>query len=107
MKQKPFIKIKTPAYYIGLGLMKADSSIRPLFIYGRSAKNEEVLEKFDVYAQFEHYFNLAKKGMITDDIESALVSKCLRTPLLVYTSCLLYTSPSPRDRQKSRMPSSA
>ena len=26
---------------------------------------------------------------------------------LVYMSCLLYTSPSPRDRQKSRMPSSA
>ena len=25
----------------------------------------------------------------------------------VYASCLLYTSPSPRDRQKSRMPSSA
>ena len=24
-----------------------------------------------------------------------------------YASCLLYTSPSPRDRQKSRMPSSA
>ena len=24
-----------------------------------------------------------------------------------YMSCLLYTSPSPRDRQKSRMPSSA
>ena len=24
-----------------------------------------------------------------------------------YYSCLLYTSPSPRDRQKSRMPSSA
>ena len=27
--------------------------------------------------------------------------------LLVATFCLLYTSPSPRDRQKSRMPSSA
>ena len=25
----------------------------------------------------------------------------------IYTICLLYTSPSPRDRQKSRMPSSA
>ena len=25
----------------------------------------------------------------------------------IYTNCLLYTSPSPRDRQKSRMPSSA
>ena len=24
-----------------------------------------------------------------------------------FTTCLLYTSPSPRDRQKSRMPSSA
>ena len=26
---------------------------------------------------------------------------------VLYTTCLLYTSPSPRDRQKSRMPSSA
>ena len=25
----------------------------------------------------------------------------------IYIGCLLYTSPSPRDRQKSRMPSSA
>ena len=28
-------------------------------------------------------------------------------PLSIYMNCLLYTSPSPRDRQKSRMPSSA
>ena len=28
-------------------------------------------------------------------------------PALIDTTCLLYTSPSPRDRQKSRMPSSA
>ena len=27
--------------------------------------------------------------------------------LLALNTCLLYTSPSPRDRQKSRMPSSA
>ena len=26
---------------------------------------------------------------------------------ITYDTCLLYTSPSPRDRQKSRMPSSA
>ena len=26
---------------------------------------------------------------------------------MAFSSCLLYTSPSPRDRQKSRMPSSA
>ena len=30
-----------------------------------------------------------------------------RRGLTGYASCLLYTSPSPRDRQKSRMPSSA
>ena len=27
--------------------------------------------------------------------------------MIVVKNCLLYTSPSPRDRQKSRMPSSA
>ena len=31
----------------------------------------------------------------------------LATVLALATACLLYTSPSPRDRQKSRMPSSA
>ena len=34
-----------------------------------------------------------------------LVDQCLRK--VQYCTCLLYTSPSPRDRQKSRMPSSA
>ena len=31
----------------------------------------------------------------------------LSTAPALFTTCLLYTSPSPRDRQKSRMPSSA
>ena len=31
----------------------------------------------------------------------------LRRPFSIHRVCLLYTSPSPRDRQKSRMPSSA
>ena len=30
-----------------------------------------------------------------------------KVPVSVLNPCLLYTSPSPRDRQKSRMPSSA
>ena len=42
-------------------------------------------------------FNLEGAGIIT--ISKVNVSRDL--------SCLLYTSPSPRDRQKSRMPSSA
>ena len=28
-------------------------------------------------------------------------------PIILFTVCLLYTSPSPRDRTRSRMPSSA
>ena len=34
-------------------------------------------------------------------------SKLIDDDLVLITACLLYTSPSPRDRQKSRMPSSA
>ena len=36
-----------------------------------------------------------------------LTSKSIVVHIQKYYRCLLYTSPSPRDRQKSRMPSSA
>ena len=36
-----------------------------------------------------------------------LVSEFMLQQTTVATVCLLYTSPSPRDRQKSRLPSSA
>ena len=39
--------------------------------------------------------------------ELATVYRTVVRPILDYCACLLYTSPSPRDRQKSRMPSSA
>ena len=35
------------------------------------------------------------------------VESMSRAPFVMPKACLLYTSPSPRDRQKSRMPSSA
>ena len=40
-----------------------------------------------------------------EDIEN--ISKLKLLPQDLYGSCLLYTSPSPRDRTRSRMPSSA
>ena len=69
---------------------------------------------------FAQLFNdLNKQGVIALDIEplgevrlveliviTGLCSLCSELFILLY-SCLLYTSPSPRDRQKSRMPSSA
>ena len=36
-----------------------------------------------------------------------VVSRYSKSTVIYTTTCLLYTSPSPRDRQKSRMPSSA
>ena len=42
------------------------------------------------------------------DVQTGYITQVERYALLVHiNSCLLYTSPSPRDRQKSRMPSSA
>ena len=65
---------------------------------------------------------LAQRAGLTDLVSSTLTLKAvggvnahLKVPALVAgmvagadsIDCLLYTSPSPRDRQKSRMPSSA
>ena len=39
--------------------------------------------------------------------EAAYKVALFSSAFIPYPPCLLYTSPSPRDRQKSRMPSSA
>ena len=44
---------------------------------------------------------------VLDDISSYTATFDGSSTNVVSTACLLYTSPSPRDRQKSRMPSSA
>ena len=43
-------------------------------------------------------------GIIIAENESVIV---IKWPGSSYWACLLYTSPSPRDRTRSRMPSSA
>ena len=48
-------------------------------------------------------FKMVGSNVQSDPIET---SNC-KTDWTPMDSCLLYTSPSPRDRQKSRMPSSA
>ena len=47
-----------------------------------------------------------------DSISAAIIDACYELSIEPHrvaklSGCLLYTSPSPRDRQKSRMPSSA
>ena len=49
-------------------------------------------------------------GLRVSELVRLLVSQFRRNPEVILVTgkgCLLYTSPSPRDRQKSRMPSSA
>ena len=40
-------------------------------------------------------------------VTAHISGKMRKNYIRILTGCLLYTSPSPRDRQKSRMPSSA
>ena len=55
-------------------------------------------------------WQVQKKGKTIQGFIQDTISKILKEKIIVLGSgrtCLLYTSPSPRDRQKSRMPSSA
>ena len=51
--------------------------------------------------------NKFKTGDKVSIIESKPFSKNKKFQVMEVTNCLLYTSPSPRDRTRSRMPSSA
>ena len=60
---------------------------------------DELIQKF---ADYVHDYK------ITNDQAISTAKYCLMDTIgCGLLACLLYTSPSPRDRQKSRMPSSA
>ena len=64
----------------------------------------EALQRIGTEGVIRNEQSAAKYGrpMTVEDIESPGDAADW-----LFTNCLLYTSPSPRDRQKSRMPSSA
>ena len=81
-----------------------------------SSNNEinELSSKVNIYEENDYelnhddeYFDLEPiiSEMIIDKMQNNFV--CSNECKGLCTYCLLYTSPSPRDRQKSRMPSSA
>ena len=59
----------------------------------------ELIQVADVVAR--------EKGIQRDEVIEAMEQAIQKAGRAKYGNCLLYTSPSPRDRQKSRMPSSA
>ena len=52
-------------------------------------------------------FNKEERVAFEDILEGFNDALVLSNSDSIYNSCLLYTSPSPRDRTRSRMPSSA
>ena len=53
------------------------------------------------------YAIIENAALVTDGVHIHWIGPHAELPAGDYRRCLLYTSPSPRDRQKSRMPSSA
>ena len=68
---------------------------------------EEVVEEVHEEEKKKGPLGKLKDAILPDaEEQAAIISTAVRITVLAW-SCLLYTSPSPRDRQKSRMPSSA
>ena len=65
---------------------------------------ESLLEQDQMKTEAQNQYALQTYKKYTD---SWFQDKNLLDDVIYNGSCLLYTSPSPRDRQKSRMPSSA
>ena len=71
-----------------------------IFDFGFTAVDETELNSYQKATQATQSANATQEKV--DDLYNAI------QPLLNnLKACLLYTSPSPRDRQRSRMPSSA
>ena len=77
-----------------------DESIE-IYIYSKK-QNKWLLENYDHKKINVKYSWLSGKSTVT-----RVIWEQLFLPFYVSKDCLLYTSPSPRDRTRSRMPSSA
>ena len=89
-----------------------------VWVVSHSIITDQILFAFTAATMFFAYIGLTegKKNFVIAAYAAAALSVLTKGPvgivlpgtfLLVFIACLLYTSPSPRDRQKSRMPSSA
>ena len=71
--------------------------------YNNVAAHEELKSMMSRFDRLNIFFDIDEDGYEVIKVESTYVKRFAYQ----LNDCLLYTSPSPRDRQKSRMPSSA
>ena len=103
------LQYDTPLHFAGIrfiisGLMILPFTVRP------SAYIKMIRENWKVVAMvmgLQTLINYSLFYLGMDLVPGALGAVIVGSQPLVTAVCLLYTSPSPRDRQKSRMPSSA
>ena len=107
---------KEGGYRIAGGKFGTIINVETAYPRGNSPRDLEAADKYDLFynrifldpAILGHYeegfFDLLKKHDILMEYTQEELEIIQNNTL---DCCLLYTSPSPRDRQKSRMPSSA
>ena len=93
-------------YGIGTDLVDLDriKKMKSISAFANKILGDQELVKFGELADGTKQFYLGKQFAGKEAFVKALGTG-FKDP--VFPNCLLYTSPSPRDRQKSRMPSSA
>ena len=78
---------------------------------GKDAQENVFMKKvFPMFRSYPFFFKPVQDGTTNPRMELAFrepSKRITKNNKAVINTCLLYTSPSPRDRQKSRMPSSA
>ena len=78
-------------------------------IWVRGVVLTEWSEEFSHCQAFQNFSDWLKKNNIPGiaGVDTRAVTQVLREEGCILGACLLYTSPSPRDKRQSRMPSSA
>ena len=73
----------------------------------RAAMNQDMSEQemVELISSHEVFSGFGQTEL--EQLRSVVSFREAKAKEVVFEICLLYTSPSPRDRQKSRMPSSA
>ena len=107
--------ITSPIFVISAIAIKIESKGPILFLHERTGLNGKTFKMIKFRGMIDNALNFGPGITQMNDPRITKVGKFLRRTsidelpqlLNVLKGCLLYTSPSPRDRTRSRMPSSA